>query len=287
MKSKAVFLLIAMLVGPAALPERIQAADPNESPDAVAARQLAEQRLGVLRRAAASYEIRVGPNGATEAVLRPEPVLHWANQVRYSLDGATFIWTAGGRPHAMASFYSSTDEKNFRLLDHEFQSLSPGPLVAQRNGARVWAPTEPGVAMKPFPDAPAPAKTAALRLVQMRRLANEFTAIGFPYDSRSEDQWQLRLMPQPLYRYEVEEGELIDGALFAFAHGTDPDVIVVLEAGAGPESKWSYGLGRMCGLPLEVRLRDELIWKVPLCSVSSRPDPSLLYLTFYRRPIER
>ena len=42
-------------------------------------------------------------------------------------------------------------------------------------------------------------------------------------------QWrhELRLMPQPLYRYDADdEGGTFDGALFAFAQGTDPEILL-------------------------------------------------------------
>lgn len=289
MKTRTLHLCTVALVALTVSPQRGSAGDTpqSESPEAARGQDDSERRLDVLRRAAASYEIHVGPKRQTEVVLRPEPVLHWANQVRYSLDGATFIWTAGGRPHAIGSIYSSTDQARFYLLDHEFQSLSPGPLIARRRGIAVWNPTEPGVKIAPFPEAQVPAKTGALRLVQMRRLAGRFTVIGFPYDSSSKDSWQLRLMPHPLYRYHSEEEGILDGALFAFAHGTDPDLIVVLEATNGPTPQWRYGLGRMCGLPLQVQLDEQQVWKVPLCPVRNRPDPSRVYLTFFKQPIDK
>ena len=33
----------------------------------------------------------------------------------------------------------------------------------------------------------------------------------------------MRLLAQPIYRYENTKGDLIDGALFAFVLGTDPE----------------------------------------------------------------
>lgn len=251
---------------------------------AEAARERA-RRLDLIKRAADAYEIYVGPDGKTKLTLRQEPLLHWSNAVRYSLDGATFIWTEEGRPQVAASIFSSTNRRGFRTLDHEFQSLCTGPLIARRDKGPVWFPAEGG-ALKLFPGAPTPSERAAFRLTQMRRLAGEFTAIGF--NMPKTDHWRLRLLPQPLYRYGGEDDDLIDGALFVFAHGTDPDVIVLLEARRHREGdKWHYSLARMCGLPVEVRHEDRVVWEVPLCPPTDTPDPRGSYITFANRPIKK
>ncbi len=243
------------------------------------------QRLEAIRRAAAKYDIYLGADHNTKLTLQGEPLLRWNNPIRYSLDGATFLWTANGRPQVAACIFSSTDQEGFVTLDHEFQSLAAGPLTARRGGQSVWYPAEPGVVMKPFPDASVPAKTPALRLVQMRGLAGQFTAIG--YSIPKTDHWRLRLMSHPLYRYGGDDNEVLDGALFVFVHGTDPDVIVLLEArNEAEQSRWYYGLARMCGLPLEVRHADRVIWEVPLRVVHRQPlSPAQTYITFYKLPM--
>ncbi|HEV3005878.1 MAG TPA: hypothetical protein VGX78_15535, partial [Pirellulales bacterium] len=76
---------------------------------------------------------------------------------------------------------------------------------------------------------------------------------------------ELRLLPRPLYRYQTQRTDLIDGALFAFVQGTDPEVVLVLEAvGRDAESEWRYALTRRSVLPLEADIDGERIWSVPL-----------------------
>ena len=77
----------------------------------------------------------------------------------------------------------------------------------------------PGVELKPIPDAPKPGPTATSRLKQMRTLAAEYSVTAQYGDSKE----QLRLLPAPVYRYASEKQGVTDGALFAFARGTDPD----------------------------------------------------------------
>ena len=49
------------------------------------------------------------------------------------------------------------------------------PLVALKSGEIVWQPAEAGVTLKLLRDAPQPAKSASLRLVQMRDIARNFS----------------------------------------------------------------------------------------------------------------
>ena len=261
-------------------------ADPSESLEINDAREKSKERLDILKQAAATYDVCVGRSRDTRAVLRPEPLLRWTNEIHYSLDGATFLWTVDGRPLVIACMYSTTDVEDFVMLDHEFQSLATGRINACRRGKVVWFPDKPGLAMKPFPNAPAPAGTATLRLVQMRRLASRLTAIAFARRLGGKDQWRLRLMPQPLHRYGDGDTAAIDGGLFVFTHGTDPDVVVVFEASNGESGPmWNYGLARMCSLPLQVRLGEQVIWDAPLVPAAAPPNPTETYVTFYRNPI--
>ena len=40
----------------------------------------------------------------------------------------------------------------------------------------------------------------------------------------------MRLLAQPIYRYENTKGDLIDGGLFVFVLGTDPEAFLLIEA---------------------------------------------------------
>ena len=56
---------------------------------------------------------------------------------------------------------------------------------------------------------------------------------------------------------------MVDGAVFAFAEGTDPEVLVILEARRDadhPEGRWSYSVARMTSPGVEVRLGDPVVW---------------------------
>src|SRR5262249_11811993 len=150
------------------------------------------------------------PNKAIE--LKREPVFEWLNPARDTQQGAVFLWLRDGRPAALGCFFSAPRPKwNGRAIMHELHALDPEKLVVKRDSPTEWKP-QAGPARKELPDAGAPAATPGARLVQMRRLAQEFG--GHSID-REAKRWELRLLPTPLYRYPEAKAGVVDGALFA------------------------------------------------------------------------
>ncbi len=141
------------------------------------------------------------------------------------------------------------------LLDAERRSWS----AASRDGSEAWNARTPGMELKPLSEAPAPAATAAERLRQMRNAVRQFRAEA---TSREGERSQLRLLSSPLYRCEKTEGDLIDGALFAFVQATDPDVVLLIEARRGA-AEWQYGLARLNSIALRAFFRDREVWSAP------------------------
>jgi len=219
------------------------------------------------RDVARSYAIsREDQPGGPPLRLREEPVLRWNNPVRKALDGAVFVWTDRGRPEVVASLYRYGTEGVFKE-DHEFTSVSSSPVVAARGGSVAWAPATAGVTIKPIPGAPKPAATPAESLRQMRALARDFRASFDNPPDRSE----IRLLTQPVYRYEVPPGrtDVRDGGLFAFVHTTDPEVLLLIEAREpreGEPAQWHYSLARMSMVNMRVQLKGgerlESWWKI-------------------------
>ena len=144
----------------------------------------------------------------------------------------------------------------------EFTSLSDQPLQCRSDEKVLWAPSSGSFTMKPLPEGPKPAATPALRLAQMRKLAARFTGDFLAWPAK---EWEeLRLMPQPLYRYSPNKGE-VEGAIFALSQSNDPEVLLVLELvnqkGDAPPT-WKYGLARMSSVKMRVRLDDKEVWSV-------------------------
>ncbi len=239
----------------------VRAAD-GPATDKIDARLLALHRDEAKR-----WEIFVDAERTKQAEFRSDPVYRWTNASRASgQSGAMFIWTYGGRPVALGGVFSNP-EQGRRILMHEFHALGPLRLFPRlKDSQQEWLPGA-GVPLTPLPDAPAPEATAMRRTLQMRELARNFTAHAI---DNVDARWQLRLLSRPLYRYEKPEGDVIDGALFAFVSdaGTDPEIVLVLEAVKdGEKVTWQYRTVRYSISSLYVQYKEKEIW------TSLRDDP--------------
>ncbi|NQT13052.1 MAG: hypothetical protein HQ582_09910, partial [Planctomycetes bacterium] len=135
--------------------------------------------------------------------------------------------------------------------------------IAERNGKRVWYPRRPGVTFTAVPDAPAPADSRIARLREMKMLARRFSSVLVGWDSAPTNE-PLRLLPRELYRYETEGPEVLDGAVFAFVQGTDPEALLLLEAvQVASGHQWQYAPVRRTSAAVYVRYRDKVVWSVP------------------------
>jgi hypothetical protein len=229
-----------------------------------------------MRRMVAHYDLFPGKKEGRKLDRASDPVLRWTNPVRGASDGCLFLWTSAGRPEAIASFYPSFGGDG-RGWDHEFQSLSRGQLVAERDGVACWTPEKSGIEFRPVPDAPLPAETAARRLSQMRTIAGRFSAACIV----REDKSALRLMTTPVYRYGKANEDLLDGAILLFVQGTDPELLLLLEARReGEDRQWHYGLARMTMWGIDVSYQDRPLWSVE--AVDRKSDPKQTYFTIDR-----
>jgi len=237
--------------------------------------------LAYARREAAAHTFRAAGSGQPLTLL-PEPVLKWSNPVIGEMYGEVFLWTSKGRPVVLWSlhrWYSAQTHQPHEAV--EYLLLTTDRIVGEKNGQAVWTPSRPGIEMKPIPEAPTPAEMPAQRLRQMRELAKDFTG---RQTSRQGVDRDMRLLPQPIYRYEAAESPLIDGGLFAFVQGTDPEVVLLIEARqVGGQPRWQYGLARMTSIELRVSHRGRPVWTVPVISWGQVEDLREPYMSFVMR----
>ena len=217
-------------------------------------KDLLREFQGYAKKVAAEYEIQRAASREGKLILRPEPVLNWTNPVEGKVYGSTFIWTLNVRPEAIGDVHRWHINAGVGE-EHTFHSLSLSTIVVQRRGQLVWHPAKPGVELKPVPGAPKPADSTTTRLQQMKSLARQFEAFMYPDRNR----FALRLLTQPIYRYESTDPDLLDGGLFTFVRSTDPAVLLLVESRRTDEGhEWQYGLARMNALALDV-VRDNRI----------------------------
>jgi hypothetical protein len=223
--------------------------------------QEAERRDEVSRIARAKARrltVTVGKDHAISALLRPESLLRWSNPTIGTIYGEVFLWTVGGRPVAIGSVYHRYDRPwgwNLELV-----STCESPLQAVEDQETLWIAPSAGLEFQPVPDASPPAPKSATRLSQMRKLAERFSTDLADGRTDEDVNRQLRLLSQPLYRYSIEQENVVDAALFAVVEATDPELWIFLEAAQDADgAHWRYALARMDSWPMQVRLDGKVI----------------------------
>ena len=219
-----------------------------------------------------AYRFTVGDSPGNRLV--PREVMTWTNPVRDGQLGVVHCWIGEGRVRAVSSVFNGPLERGNVQIMHEFASLATTGIRASRDGTTHWEVSRPGAVFQAIERAPAPDDSRAGRLRQIRALAREFSAGSVsPYADKGR--WELRMLPQPLYRQEAAKegaavGEALDGALFAFVSdaGTDPELLLVIEAHRKSESdtqpgtwRWNFAAARFSDNSLMLKRNDATVWE--------------------------
>jgi hypothetical protein len=245
------------LSGPVAKPQQV------EPPKDGSAQQSDPKRSAWLHevylREASDYEFYLDSQRWEKLRLCREPAMRWTSEGDYH--GEVYVWTHKGVAAIVGCIFSGPQGDGGRQIMHEFHSLSSQPLVAGDRRGSGWEPKEAGITLEPIPDAPELAKTKVLRLAQMRDMARRFSSQVDRQGGMSE----MRLLPQPIYRYEIEDaGLVVDGAVFAFVWttGTDPEVLLVIEARRTDNGvRWHFAPARFTNREARLRYQGREIWK--------------------------
>jgi len=215
------------------------------------------------------------PEGVIEIV--DHPVLTFGDSARANQNGSVWVFGKKGRPAAMIELYKGTLRTDRWV--HAATLTGAERIVMKTPLSGQWKPDKLQIEPAAIADAPPPEAKAAQRLKQAREIARRFTAHEFwdPDNSRFE----LRLLAQPIYRYSDEKKELQDGAAFVLAHGTNPEVVLLVEA-LGKELKdarWHYSLARLGSAEIHVELDSKEVWKCGRAAgvVGSPSDPYWLF----------
>jgi hypothetical protein len=197
---------------------------------------------------------------------KQEPLFRLVDPTRDYPDGTLWAWPEKGRPAALVALSVMSSSQPPRWL-YEFVSLSESEVGADfgPDFAR-WSALGPGWEPHAFRDAPAPADSDSGRLRQMRELARRFEAVEF-----LPTRFELRLLPQPVLRYADPRAGQLDGAVFLFCHGTNPEIILTVEAQQEPDKPavWQYAFARNSIAGLRVTLGGAEVWARPLVEFSA------------------
>lgn len=181
--------------------------------------------------------------------MREKPLLILSDPTRFDARGTIWAWGDKGRPVVVNEiFYEPTKSKDNDFWVIVSYNASGTKLRATREGRSWWIENNSTLKFNDLSSGPEPATSNGGRQRQIKSLAGKFTAHEFwdPDNSRFE----LRLIERPLLTYSDPDKGIVDGALFTFANGTNPEILLFLEVQADPanknsKGKFRYGVGRL------------------------------------------
>jgi hypothetical protein len=228
----------------------------------------AARRLEIMRRAIQDLQIR-STEIESDLTFSTRPLLRYNDESRQTGGGIkgildATVWRLGedGRPKAIVALEIQLVENGSPLLINEFVSLTDRQFALTGVRGFRWMPHSTELSMIDFDEAPMPANTPRARLAQMRELSRRFTT----QEKYRSEKIGLRLLTQPIDRYEDAAAGILDGAMFVFANGTNPELGLLLECS---ETQWSYGLFRLTGARLLAQLDGK--WVLQLAGIGGLP----------------
>ncbi|GAA4470742.1 hypothetical protein [Novipirellula rosea] len=250
-----VLLVFQILFGVPAAAQRTTQDDSASTASSVSKQLLASQTWPVFRsKSAPSRELNVST------------ILRYTNATRIlnpdeAVAGLVMLCTDQGRPVAAIQVYA-WDGK----VCHELDLLARQPSYTASYEKRVgWEPKQIAVAYRRLPGVSSPSTEANRRLSEMKSYARRFVCTLTGWEPDDSDRQTLRLLPRPLYRYEISDSSMalgsFDGCVFAFAQGTDPEALLLIEAVRDSEGEhWEYGFSRATSGGLEATLGGAQVW---------------------------
>ena len=248
-------------------------ADEKEKTEQKAADKTSVSRLRAVREIMGQITMKsIAGEEPQKLELKPDPLLRYNDATRGILDSCVFRVGLKGRPAALisAELYGRQGER--LLLNHEFVALYQPKMQMQRD-AFHWEPPAGNLTFQELPKAEPPVENPRLRLTQMRRLAEQFSASQMVGTSRIE----LRRLATPIDRYEPSDKPRADGSIFAFAWGVNPEAVLFIESDG---EKWLYAWAPLSSAPLEAKLGDAVVWKCPPGPHENRTAP---YTSIHRQ----
>ena len=186
------------------------------------------------------------------------PLLSFGDPARGNEAGTLWAWSDGGRPVAMMELFRRSDTDTVWI---SAWTLTSTELVSMTLDSRPeWTPAKSDFALQDFSDSATVSDRPLIRLRQMKDMVRPFESHEFwdPGNSRFE----LRCLETPVLRYSDEKKGIIDGCVFAFAHGTNPEILLFVEAhGTSPEmAKWQFAAFRLGSAEMHLEVDEKTLW---------------------------
>ena len=249
-----------------------------------ATQTLAEKRYALFAKQAALISLKSEPNNQG-LTLRHQPLQTFSSDG--NTFGSVFLWkSTDGRPGAIGTI-GSLPIGNNEFGFTELHWLLPEPMQLVTIGKdypKGWTVPKDAIKTELIANSPIPAATSQSRLVQMRTLARQFESHMTDAGTRH----QLRLLPQPLYRYDDPSPEN-DGGIFAYVWtiGTDPELLLHIQARRdGNKVQWYYQPIRFTWRALELSHDNKEIWQAEEFFARDQNRQTEAYITTLTEVVE-
>jgi hypothetical protein len=223
-----------------------------------------EQMHQEAERVVRAIDLEIFRDGKWTKVERIEkPLLFYSEPTRNNDRGSVWGWAQEGRPVALLELWQNMDNRTRWFF--AICNTSGRKLRARRSSAPWWHENDSASQLKDVPGAAAPSAEAPVRQRQLKLLAQKFTAHEFwnPGNSR----YELRQLKRPLYTYRDEAGGILDGGLFVFANGTNPEIPLFVEARVDLKDRskriWQYTVGRSSHAELHLEYDGKEVFEAP------------------------
>jgi len=234
-----------------------------------------DARLAALNKRAAALRMAYpADRKGTVLELLKTPVLRCNDPTRDEMDGALWLWLEGKRPVAALCILFYTSGK----WNYEHIALADDAVVVTGRQAWAWHPKAVSRIWKQI-DEPVP-ETSRARQTALRSLARRIEAS----EVRRGESFALRLLERPIYTYSDEQLGIVEGAIFAMSYGTNPEVLVQIEARATDgKAAWYVALARMSAAEITVTMGSKELWKAEAVKAD---DPAGSYYGVNELPTE-
>jgi hypothetical protein len=279
-------LAIALLV---ALAAAATPADPPKADDkAEKGTDADEQYRREAEKVVGGIELEVLAGDKWVKVKRVEkPLLYYGDPTRNNDRGSVWAWGEKGRPVAVLELYRGANDRTKWAC--AICNTSGGKVRASRGGAAWWRANESASELKDVPGAPAPAAEAPQRQRQLKQLAAKF--VGHEFWDPDNSRYELRRLDRPLHTYRDEDAGVLDGSLYTLANGTNPEILLFVEARSDPKDgskAWRFTTGRLAHAELHLEYDGKEVFDAPRADRARLSAPDKPYwLSFVESPADR
>lgn len=249
----------------------------GQDPASAASEQdLTHRRVEVMKSRILSLQVDGAEGGKQFA---EEPILRYSDPTRRITDASVWRLGQSGRPNAIVvlEVYSGTS------IQIEPTAVVDPPKQIKGKGWQ-WTPENVAFEWTTIPIELSDSAEVPQLKRQAKTLARQFSA----EEAFRGQTYQLRLMPKPLLDYVDTDKSVAAGEMFAWAHGTNVEVLMFVEAQQGADGKmsWKAGFSRLGAASIEIKYDGKSFWSAPaMPSTSSRN--AYYYRMVSMTPLER